>query len=64
MSHSIEKMLHKFDFYNSKTISTPYDFSIALKRNTGEHVSQLKYFELIGSLLIFPTGLGLTSLMQ
>jgi len=31
LSHSIEKMLHKFDFFNSKPISTPYDSSIALK---------------------------------
>jgi len=50
LSHSIEKMLHKFDFYNSKPISTPYDSSITLKKNTGEPVSQLKYSQLIGSL--------------
>ena len=30
LSHSIERMLHKFDFYNSKSISIPYDSSIAL----------------------------------
>ena len=28
-----------------------YDFSIIFKKNTGEHVSQLKYSQLIGSLL-------------
>ena len=33
LAHSIERMLHKFDFYNSKPISTPYDSSIALKKN-------------------------------
>jgi len=44
-------MLHKFDFYNSKPISIPYDSSIALKKNTDEHVSQLKYSQVIGSLL-------------
>ena len=44
-------MLHKFDFYNSKPISTPYDSSIALKKDTGEPVSQLEYAQLIGSLL-------------
>jgi len=43
LSHSIEKMLHKFDLFNSKSISTPYDSSIALQKNTGELVSQLKY---------------------
>ena len=51
LAHSIERMLHKFEFYNSKPISTPYDSSIALKKNTGEPVSQLKYSQLIGSLL-------------
>ena len=51
LAHSIERMLHKFNFYNSKLISTPYDSSIALKKNTGEPVPQLKYSQLIGSLL-------------
>jgi len=50
-SYSIERMLHKFDFYGSKPISTLYDSSISLKKNTGEPVSQLKYSQLIGSLL-------------
>ena len=50
LSHSIKRMLYKFDFYNSKFISTPYDSSITLK-NTSEHVSQLEYSQLIGSLL-------------
>ena len=63
LTHSIERMLYKFDYYNSKPISTPYDSSIALKKNTGEHVSQLKYSQFIGSLLYISTGLGLTSLM-
>ena len=48
---SIERMLYKFDFYNSKPISTPYDSSIALKKNMSEPVSQLKYSQLISSLL-------------
>src|SRR3954465_13051565 len=51
LSHSIEKMLHKFEFYNSKPISTSYNSSIALKKNLGEPVSQLKYSQLIRSLL-------------
>jgi len=50
LSHSIERLLHKFDLYSSKFISTPYDSSIALK-NTDELVSQLEYSQLIGSLL-------------
>ena len=63
LAHNTERMLHKFDFYNSKSIYTPYDSSIPLK-NTGEPVSQLKYSQLIGSLIIYPTGVGLTSLIQ
>jgi len=51
LTHCIERMLHKFDFYNSKPICTHYDSSIALKKNTGEPVSQLKYSQLIGSFL-------------
>ena len=52
LAHGIERMLHKFDFYNSKPIFIPYDFSISLKKkNTGEPVSQLKYSQLICSLL-------------
>ena len=51
LAHSIERMLYKFDFYNSKPISTPYDSSISLKMNMGQPVSQLKYSQLIGSLL-------------
>ena len=51
LSHSIERMFHKFDFYNSKSISTPYDSSIALKKNMGKPVSQLEYSQLIGLLL-------------
>ena len=51
LSHSIERMLHKFDFYDSKPIYTSYDSSIILKKNTGEPVFQLEYSQLIGSLL-------------
>ena len=51
LAHSIERMIHKFDFYNSKPISTRYDSSIALKKNMSQPVSQLKYSQLIGSLL-------------
>ena len=51
LANSIERMLHKFDFYNSKSISTPCDSSITLKKNMGEPVSQLKYSQLIASLL-------------
>ena len=41
LAHNIERI------YNSKPISTLYDSSISLKKNMGEHVSQLKYSQLI-----------------
>ena len=41
LTHNIDRMLHKFDFYNNKLISTLYDSSIALKKNADEPVSQL-----------------------
>ena len=40
LSHSIKRMFHKFNFYNSKSISIPSNSSIALE-NTGELVFQL-----------------------
>ena len=57
LAHNIERMLHKFDFYNTKLISTPYDSSIVLMKNTSEPVSQLKYSQLIGSLLYIYNGI-------
>ena len=39
LAYSIERMLHKFDFYNAISISTPYDSSVALKKSTCEPVS-------------------------
>ena len=39
LSHSTERMLYKFDFYNSKPIFSPYDSLISLKKNTGEPIS-------------------------
>lgn len=50
-SNTIEKMLKKFNYYNCNPVSTPYDPSVQLKKNNGEPVSQLKYSQLIGSLL-------------
>jgi len=38
-SHSIEKILHKFDYYTCKHISILFDSSISLRKNTGNSVS-------------------------
>ena len=47
----LEKMLKKFDYYNLKPISIPFDLSMNLKKNNGTPVSQLRYSQIIGSLL-------------
>nr|KYP56549.1 Retrovirus-related Pol polyprotein from transposon TNT 1-94 [Cajanus cajan] len=50
-SHYIEKLLKKFNYFDVKPVSTPFDPSIKLKKNIGESVSPLKYSQIIGSLL-------------
>lgn len=48
---AIEKMLKKFNYFSCKPVLTPYDPSLILKKNLGEPVSQLKYSQMIGSLV-------------
>ena len=50
-SKTIEKILEKFEFFDCAPFATPYDPNIHLVKNNGEPVSQLKYSQLIGSLL-------------
>ncbi|KAG9440057.1 hypothetical protein H6P81_020222 [Aristolochia fimbriata] len=50
-SHYVEKVLKQFGFENSKPVSTPYDSSVKLKKNGGDSVSQLRYSQIIGSLM-------------
>lgn len=52
---AIEKMLKKCIYFDYKSISIPYDSSAHLK-NLGEHVYQLKYAQIIGSLLYITNG--------
>lgn len=47
----LEKMLKKFNYYDLNPVSTPYDPSSNLTKNTGQPVSQLEYSQIIGSLL-------------
>jgi hypothetical protein len=49
--HFVEKILRKFDFYDSKPVSTPYDGNLHLKKNNGSSVSQTQYAQIIGSLM-------------
>ena len=51
LSHSIEKILEKFDFLKLFSLSSPYESLKMLKKNEGGPLSQLRYYQLIGSLL-------------
>ncbi|CAL8150043.1 unnamed protein product [Prunus armeniaca] len=50
-SSTIEKMLKKFNHFECKPTPTPYDPNFHLKKNQGQPFSQLKYSQMIGSLL-------------
>ena len=39
-SHYIKKILKKYDYFESKPASTPYDPSVKLFKNTGEGIRQ------------------------
>ena len=50
-SHYIEKILDKFIKDDLNLARTPVDISLYLSKNKGDVVSQLKYFQIIGSLM-------------
>ncbi|KAA0049588.1 putative Polyprotein [Cucumis melo var. makuwa] len=47
-SHHIEKILKKYNYFNSKPACTPYDSSAKLFKNTGDIVNQSEYASIIG----------------
>ncbi|KAA0042336.1 putative Polyprotein [Cucumis melo var. makuwa] len=49
-SHYIEKILKKYNYFDSKSACTPYDSSVKLFKNTGDNVNQYEYASIIGSL--------------
>jgi hypothetical protein len=49
--HYVEKLLKKFNYYDFKSVSTPYDVNSQLKKNRGDPVDQTQYAQIIGSLL-------------
>lgn len=49
-SHYIEKILRKYNYFNCKPVSTPYDPSVKLFQNTGYGVRQSEYVSIIGNL--------------
>ena len=50
-SHYIEKILNKFNQYDSTTMSTPFDPHFKLYPTTGRVVDQLLYSMVVGSLM-------------
>jgi len=49
-SHYVEKILRKYNYFDSKPASTPYDPSVKLFKNTRNGVRQTEYASIIGSL--------------
>ena len=50
-SHYVEKVLSCFGYMDSKPSPTPYDPSLLLRKNRGQGKDQLKYSQIIGSLM-------------
>ncbi|RVW88077.1 Retrovirus-related Pol polyprotein from transposon TNT 1-94 [Vitis vinifera] len=49
--HYVEKILRKFEHFDCKPVSTPYDPSSQLKKNREHSVVQIEYAQIIGSLM-------------
>jgi hypothetical protein len=50
-SHYVEKVLTRFGHMDCTSVSTPYDPSYKPCKNKGEFIDQLKYSQIIGSLM-------------
>jgi hypothetical protein len=50
-SHYVEKVLSRFGYSDYKPISTPYDASLVLRKNKRIMRDQLRYAQVIGSLM-------------
>ncbi|GKB93202.1 zinc finger, CCHC-type containing protein, partial [Tanacetum coccineum] len=51
LSHYVEKVLKKFNYFDCTPVSTPIDTSEKLMLNNGQAVSQLEYYRVIGCLM-------------
>ena len=49
--HYVEKILKRFDHFDAKPVSTPYDANTYLMKNRGDPVGQAEYAQIIGSLM-------------
>jgi hypothetical protein len=47
----VENILNRFGFSDSKDSPTPFDPSIKLRKNRGQEINQLRYSQIIGSLM-------------
>ena len=50
-SHYVEKVLSRFGYIDSKPSPTPYDPSVTLRKNKKKTRDQLRYSQVIGSLM-------------
>jgi hypothetical protein len=50
-SHYVEKILRHFGYMDSKPSPTPYDPSVTLRKNKNGTRDQLRYSQIIGSLM-------------
>jgi hypothetical protein len=50
-THYVEKLLSRFGYNNSKPAPTPYDANLVLRKNLRIMVDQLRYSQIIGSLM-------------
>jgi hypothetical protein len=51
LTHYVEKILSQFGYSDQKAAPTPYDASLVLKTNPRIMVDQLRYSQIIGSLM-------------
>lgn len=49
-SNYVEKILNKYNYFDCKPASTPYNPSVEMFKNNGESTRQTKYVSIIGSL--------------
>ena len=60
-SHYVENVLGRFGYSDYKPISTPYDASLILRKNKRIMQDQLRYSQIIGSLMYLASATRLTS---
>jgi hypothetical protein len=49
--HYVPNILNRFGFSDSNAFPTPFDPILKLRKNRGQGINQLRYFQIIGSLM-------------